>query len=777
MLLNIAERETLTTLARLRARRYETKTVNKKLRDEYTTAGWIVERENLASASVRVRRAKPDPVWFEDRVWTLLYRLGFQHLSKEGGAQLVIDPKGEATTKTQIDVVGVDEDVALAIECKTAISPTKKPQFQEDLAKHSQIREKFTISLKSALPSTIKRQPILAMFLQNIELSERNWVRAREARMLIFDDADLTYYESLEKHLGQAAKYQFLAECMPGRSIPGLEITVPAVRARMGGHNCYTFSISPEYLLKIAFVSHRAKGKASDVHTYQRMLSKGRLNRIREYIEDDGIFPTNIVINLEKGRATWDRSVQEENSTDLDVGILGWLHIRPAYKSAWIIDGQHRLYAYSGLEQARRAKVAVLAFEGLPESQQAQLFIDINAKQKRVPQSLLQELFADLRWEADKIEERISAVISRAIQELDNDKDSPFHHRILASDDPKSFTRCISINSIFSSLEPLKEGFYIVTKKHDEVLEYGPLWAGNNENSTHRTTQVLKNWFLMLSGPTFKWWEKGKGEGGGLAMNDPVIAFIRVLRSVFSFLQKGKLRLVSVSDNELVDLVKPYGIALGKYLGSMSEEDRRSFRDKRGIQGQTWRRRQCEKALRESFPAFNPEGLEEYLENEKAQTTQRAKEAIDQVERMLQRAIIDELKREYGPAEHEWWALGVPQKVRVKVSERQEQDDHKRGGREFYFDLIDYKYIAADDWSLFEKMLGFGKGSKDKRLAWLDYVNEKRKAVMHASAGIVLPAADLARLQEYEQWLKGQLVSPHELGSEPESEQEAAKEM
>ena len=128
---------------------------------------------------------------------------------------------------------------------------------------------------------------------------------------------------------------------------------------------------------------------------------------------------------------------------------------------------------------------------------------------------------------------------------------------------------------------------------------------------------------------------------------------------------------------------------------------------------------------------------------------------------MLQGAVVDALKREYGPAEHEWWALGVPQKVRIKVSERQEEDNHKRGGREYYFDLIDYKYIAAHNWAMFEKMLGFGKErSKDKKLEWLDYVNEKRKAVMHASAAIVLPAADLARLQEYEQWLRGQMVGP-----------------
>jgi hypothetical protein len=115
-------------------------------------------------------------------------------------------------------------------------------------------------------------------------------------------------------------------------------IRVPCVRTKMGGFNTYSFPISPEYLLKISYVSHRSKGKASDVHTYQRMLAKSRLNKIRQYISDAGIFPTNIVVNLEKKRLTFERIKQEHNKDEQDEsGVLGWLDIRPAYKSAWTI--------------------------------------------------------------------------------------------------------------------------------------------------------------------------------------------------------------------------------------------------------------------------------------------------------------------------------------------------------------------------------------------------------------------------------------------------------
>ena len=45
--------------------------------------------------------------------------------------------------------------------------------------------------------------------------------------------------------------------------------------------------------------------------TYQRMLKKGRLNKIREYITENGIFPTNIVVNIDKNRLQFERIHQE----------------------------------------------------------------------------------------------------------------------------------------------------------------------------------------------------------------------------------------------------------------------------------------------------------------------------------------------------------------------------------------------------------------------------------------------------------------------------------
>jgi DGQHR domain-containing protein len=755
MLSNLESIDNLSGLARAKAREYETKTVGPTFVEKLISEGWIVDRSN--KKSVRLKRPKPHGVLLEDRVWTLLYRMQFPILSGEGGALLVLDSRDPESPKSQIDVVGIDQEVAVAIECKSSENRARRPQFQHELGKHALIREQFAASVRSGYATPQKRQIVLAMFLWNIALSDNDLSRAREANVLVFDERDLTYYESLTSHIGPAAKYQLLAEMLPGKTVPGLAIRVPAIKTKMGGSNCYTFSVSPEYLLKISYVSHRSKGKASDVTTYQRMLNKSRLKSIRQYVTDDGIFPTNIVVNLDKNRLQFER-IHQESSGAPDAGVCGWLDIKPAYKSAWIIDGQHRLYAYSGHKRAAGSRLAVLAFDGLAPSEQAKMFIDINAKQKSVKRSLLQELYAELHWDSEDPQIRVRAIISKAIQDLDMDSDSPLFQRIQTADVGKDEIRCISLTSLYGALE--KTEFFIAKEKHGHVVDFGPLWAGDNNKTLKRSKFILKEWLNTVRIAASDWWDRGAGEGGGLAMNDGVITCVNVLRSVFQTLTDH--RLVQLDNEDLFEVIKKYAAALGGYLGSFSEQERKAFRDLRGVQGQTRRTRNCQVVIRQKIADFNPPGLDQFLQQEKAQTNAHAKEIIDDIERKLQKVILEELRREYGSGETEWWMLGVPKTVRVKVGQRFEEESGQRGAKEHYFDLIDYSKIALDNWKLFEPILAYGKpgSSKEKRLSWLDFVNEKRKIVAHPSAAVTLTLEELTQLEEYQGWLDSKVSAP-----------------
>lgn len=751
MLQNISVAEELRSVARAKAKYWVYKTVSPTAVDKAVADGWEVDRPN--DKSVRLRRLKPHGILLEDRVWVLFYRMGFKHLSGAGGAKLVIDPKNPGSPSTQVDVVGIDDEAALVVECKSSATRSKRSDFPNELARLSETRDKLVASIRTQFPSsTTKRNISLLFFTNNAIISDNDALRAKTANVALFTEKDLEYYENLVSHIGPAARYQFLADVLGGKSIPGLEIRLPAVKSKMGGFQCYTFSITPEYLLKISYVSHRAKGKPSDVNTYQRMLKKSRLNRIREYIDNDGIFPTNIVVNIDKNRVQFERVKQ--NSTSDDAGILGWLTIRPAYKSAWIIDGQHRLFAYSGHRRASKSRLSVLAFEGLEPSKQAELFIDINAKQKRVPRSLLEELFARLHWDSDNPVDRVSAIVSQSILDLDADPSSPFFERVQKSDDNKDPIRCISLTSLFTAIDRGK--FHISKEKQNSIISYGPLWAGDNPSTRMRTVQFIHFWFDSIRVGATEWWDKGAAEGGGLAMNDSITACVQVLRSILSHVEVGKVRLVELDEESLIELVRPFAEEVGRYLGGFTEEERKRWRALFGSSGQTKRRRMIEAALNSKFLSFNPAGLDEYLKAEKAQTNLRSKTVIDSIEKMLQETIIEDLKREY-PERDEWWWKGIPKDVRKKVDAKMNDEDGKRGGREYYFDLIDYKHVAAANWVMFEGLIGYGKGGKDKRLAWLDFVNERRKVVAHVSSGVTLSLSDLETLQSYEQWLRGQL--------------------
>lgn len=738
MLDNVFFTEELRSLATRKRSKVEHRSVLHAQVDDFVGEGWEIVRTN--KRTVRLSRPKPFDMLLEDRVWALLYKMGFEYMSGLGGAHL-----GTGTSvklDNQLDVVAVDDEVALAVECKSAAAVRKYTAFQEDLAKFNGNRKKFADAIHDRAPLAYRRIPVMCLFTSNLLCSESDLERARQDNVLVFDDKDLDYYERLVEHLGPAAKYQFLADVLPGRQVRGLELCVPALKAKMGANTFYLFAIHPEYLLKIAYVSHRAKGKPTDVDTYQRMIKKSRLKKIRTFIDDGGVFPTNIVVNFEDKKYL--RFDQGKNPHGSDGARFGFLHLEPAYRAAWIIDGQHRVFAYSGSERSKTSYVNVLAYEGLPAPEQAQMFVDINHEQKSVKQSLLQELYAELHWNSDDERVRLRAILSKAIQALGEQKDSPLHGRILLSDDKRTATRCISLSSMFGALN--QSGLFIISPG----LEYGPLWAATNEKTLKRTITVLKGWFDFIASGAPQWWDLGSGEGGGLAMNDAVVMCIGVLRSALQHVGKT-VPTLTLSDSELVEALSPLGAALGSYLGSLDEAERASIRSLRGGQGQSYGRRKMEKALHDVFPEFEPPGLKEALELEAAKTNEQAFAIINRLEATLHSFIVETVKSEFG--ESAWWFSAIPQRVRKKTDDRYDDDQGKRGEKDLYFDLLDYREIVMNNWDLFKTYLSRGSGGKAKQTDWLVKLNEIRKCVMHPSAGVIIGFDDLSLLEGYDTWL------------------------
>ncbi|MBI2683806.1 MAG: DGQHR domain-containing protein [Actinobacteria bacterium] len=446
MLDGLLPRTELGGLAARRRKAEEFRTVPASGADELVAAGWEIDQHNRRT--VRLKRPKPKHRLFEDRVWSVMYRLGFEHLSGPNGTKLSTQSSGAGSK--QVDVVAVDQEVALAIECKSSSSSNGRHDVAAYVDQLAGNREHFSRDVKAHLQDDAKRLHLLIVALWGIRVTERERERAKDQRVILLDERELSYFEQLADHLGPASRHQFLASIAPGSRVEGLKVRVPALRSQTAGRTCYTFSIRADYLLKIAYVSHRAGGGAEDVDTYQRMIQKARLRRLREFISEGGLFPTNVVLSIAKGRGT--RFEKGADAGGQEGATYGFLSLAPSFGSAWVIDGQHRLFAYSGHELAGKSFLNVVAYEDLAPSEQAQMFITINHEQKSVKRSLLQELYAELVWDSTDEAERVSAVLSKAIRVLNERPDSPLCGRVLLADDRRTAQRCISLTGLFGAL-------------------------------------------------------------------------------------------------------------------------------------------------------------------------------------------------------------------------------------------------------------------------------------------------------------------------------------
>lgn len=750
MIQNLLPRAELIGIARKYSKEYDTKSVAPVQLEAANAEGWRVIRKGRKSLRVAKDKKKADLL--ESRVWILFYKMGFQYLSGKNGCLLPLSGNSKANPEDQIDVVAADSEVAIAVECKTVENPKKDQSLPDWISRFGAMRKRFADSIRSAVAGDSKRHTGMIVFTWDIILTDNDRARADEHGVTLFELSDLEYFEALVKHLGVAARYQFLCEIFRGKQIHGLEVRVPALKTKMGKNICYTFSVKPEYLLKIGYVAHRAKGKAIDVDMYQRMISKERLRKIADYITEGGTFPTNIVVNIRERRyAEFQRG---EQKGDEEGSLFGWLTLRTAYGCAWIIDGQHRLFAYSGHARATKAHLNVLAYEALSSSEQAQMFVDINSEQRKVKRSLLVELDADLKWNAAEEDDRIQAILSKAGLALEADLDSPLRNRILLSDVKRTELRCVSLTSISAALA--RQGFFVVSRKKD-FTEYGPLWRSDPTVSLKRAIQVVKAWFTTLSSTASDWWNLGAGEGGGLAMNNGVTICLNVLRSIMEHLGYANLRTLDNSD--LVAQLDPYAKCLANHFARMSLDDRQRFRQLQGSDGQITGTRQCQEAIKNEFPKFSPPHLAEWLELRKKNYNEEGREIIEFVETSLQKHVLQILKSEFDSEPDAWWWNGVPKTVRKKVDDRMNESNGKTGGREQNFDLIHYREIIVTNWDLFKDIFGYATagGSKDKQTNWIVDIGEMRNIIMHPSRQQFLSPQKLTTLERYKEWLQNRI--------------------
>ena len=543
----------------------------------------------------------------------------------------------------------------------------------------------------------------------------------------------------------------------PGRSTAPLHLETLActspIPVQLTGYTSYAFLIRPEELLKIAYVGHKSSRDIEHLRTYQRMLQPKRLTQIAEYINAGGKFPTNIVVNLKTPRG---RPLDFEPREKVGTESLGILHLPPRYGSAWIIDGQHRLYGYAYAKAANgfnrdTSTIPVLAYENLPADKEMNLFIDINSKQVKVTTSLLVELYADLHWDSEDPKQAFQALLSRLASRLNFDTTSPLSDRVVVTGKKKTSSRCLTQTSLKDGLQIAKLlGAYVASQ--DTVVP-GPLstanptnYAANLEKSYSVLTDCLRYFADRLPGH----WALGDAPAGYLCTNNGLRALFHVLADITDHLRAREgTDLCLLGADEIFRILSPYLSPLADYLQSAPTEEIQAFR--RIGSSLTAVRQQSfglEAHLRDLFPEFGPPGLSDYLNSRDQAGTQEAAAKVTEIHRKLFQYVLEALKRQYGEENKRWWTEGVPLKIRKECSALWEEKK-REGTEEDHLYLISYIEICHLNWDLVKDVISLGsadRSNKRKSTAWIRHLNDIRQITTHPERGIL--TTDQVRMVE-----------------------------
>lgn len=755
---SLVPEEDLKRLINQRSKPYIFDSVEYELLEKRQKEGWEVEREY--KTKVKIKKPKSPDHIFEDEIWTMMAKLGFKHLSKDRNFLIPYSTDGALTQ--QIDIFAADDETILIIECKASNDEIKKVTFKQAIEAIGGKKEGILKALKTIYPSS-KYKVKFIFATKNYILSQQDQERMQNFGITHFDDDMIGYYQDLIKHLGGAAKYQLLGHIFEGQKIPGMQNKIPAIRGKMGGHTYYSFSIEPEKLLKIGYVLHRNKANKKLMPTYQRLIKKSRLGSVHEFIESDGYFPNSIIIDLDSnGKKV--RFEPTEKQLEDSISKLGILHLPQYFRSAYIIDGQHRLYGYADSNYTQSNTIPVVAFVDLDRKEQLQLFMQINENQKAVPKNLRNTLNSDLLWSSDDLREQIKALKLQIAQDLGEEKSSPFYDRVIIGENPKTSTRCITIDTIKIGLD--RSNFFGHFTK-DSIKEDGTFYKGNNDETYDHIFPFLEDCFTYVKNNLPIEWDKGDAEDGFLSINPGVESLLRILSDIIDHLVASNV--IRSKTDKIGDIVKEvtyYLDPLINYLENLSSEEKRELRKSYGTAGRAKYWRILQKAINSERSEFNPDGMSKYWKDEAKAFNEESFKMIRDLEIFMKDDFQRRLANHYGD---NWFKAGLPKAVYDESIKRAADKNYEATNKADEVEpwdclnMIDYRKIATygRNWSeVFEKDYtkpGEEKirGGKDAKTSWMQKLEKIRNQNFHSYS---VKEEEYGFLLELNDWLIDQKV-------------------
>lgn len=753
---NIVSGKELITAKNKRKNLYIEARERKVALEELEEEGWEYVKDYADSKFVKVRKEKPFYERFEDQIWLLFFQMGFKHLNRDANFKMNYDFNNPDFTQ-QIDVFAADDETILIVECKSS-EDLNEVQFKKDIEKlHGQMEGLRKCALKQYPGRKVK----FIWATHNCIMSAKDIKRLQEWDIIFFSDSTIQYYSELVKHLGTCSRYQLLGNLLANTEIKKMQNKVLAIKGKMGGHEYYEFSIEPEKLLKIGYVLHRNEANKNMMPTYQRIIKRKRLKEVQSFINDGGYFPNSIIISIDSGG----RKLQfDESHTKLDDSIskIGVLHLPKRYHSAYIIDGQHRLYGYSDSEYANTNSIPIVAFVDLDRSEQLKLFMDINENQKSVSKTLRITLNSDMLWDSPNQNERRDAIRFKIAQMCGEEQSSPLLGRVVIGEDEKNNIKCITIQAIQLALQ--KCSFFSTFAKNNTIATNGSFDVGDNQATIDRFYPFLEGCFKTVKNECETEWSLG--EQGILTINRGIQGIIRIINDVVNLLiAQNKLFPLTQDIDDIINEVEYYMSPLLNHINKLTEEQRIELKSFYGGGAENKYLHYFQKVIHDSLTDFNPEGLEEYIENTTKEYNATSKEYIYAIEEKLKDVIAESLQEYYGD---KWLIKGLP-KTTYKEAEKAASDkNYELLSNDEESDIEPWDCISLSDckdivvysrnWSeIFESIITRPEdlilSTKEQKTEWINTISKEQNKLSKSTYSV--PKSSFELISNIYAWLVG----------------------
>ena len=728
---------------------YQHLSVDHSLVEDYLKEGWEREGKPLKTKT-KIRKPKNHSKKFEDDIWCQFYNLGYRILNYDENFILPFSKNEE--DKKQIDIIAVNDETILLVECKSSEKLKKASSFKDEFDVLGHRLNGFKKALKQIFGEGKKVKYIFATRNLRINPNSEDLKRLDKTNSLYYNNNTYDYVNNLIKNYKNASFYQFLGLVFKNETINLNKIEIPAVNGKMGNKDYYMFSIEPSLLLKMGFILHRTRANESEFPTYQRLLVPSRLKGITKFIDDGGYFPNSIIINFntKKNKIKFEPH-SKSGSTNSRTGML---KIPNSYGIAYIIDGQHRVYGYANSVFVENNTIPVVAFDGLETTEQLEIFMDINQNQKAVSPDLRLDLEEDLFWDSERADSRLKALRSSITKELGNSQSSPLYNKITVAEDKAELKFKPFIDALSkSTLLPIAKGNIYL--EESLILSFYDINNQNHNDEMLKTKKKIVEFIILCYDYVEQNFSKLYYKDKSFIMsNRGTFPFISIIGKLNKFATENNNLDKQSSSTERLNQIEKYFKSLLDGLNNLSIEEEEKQMTLLGAGVETKWLRFFQTIINSKHPNYNPPELIDWKERQDEELQNKGRKFGVEIEKFMKKNILKNIKDLF----KDNWELEINSIKRecLKRAEEEKERNYKEGLgiKEIHwtemFNINDYKsiikkyftkkpedygYEPIEDFTPFRDFfsidIGEGFNSTDQRIKWISRFNSYRNMWAH----------------------------------------------